>query len=113
MEVTVASASELIDRFEELLSAHGISVPQHSETGADMLSMWKVLERVRAGFRGSPDELRHEYTAGLAAHDLAAKLLDVSQRPQLADLVPHLELLAKGAIDYRDRSEAIQAWLRV
>ncbi|WP_454632778.1 hypothetical protein [Bradyrhizobium cenepequi] len=60
--------------------------------------MWKVLQRVRAGFNGSPDELRHEYTTGLAAHDLAAKMLDVCQLPQFADLVPHLDLLTKGAI---------------
>lgn len=98
MEVTVASASELIDRFEELLATHGISVPKHAQTGADMLSMWKVLERVRTGFNGSPDDLRQEYTTGLAAHDLAAKMLDVSQLPQFSDLVPHLELLAEGAI---------------
>ncbi len=98
MDVTISSASALIDRFENLLLGYGISVPRHPQTGTDMLPMWMILERLRKGFTGTPDELRDEYTAGLAVHDLAAKMLEVHQRPEFADLVPHLEKLAGGAI---------------
>jgi len=37
MQVTTGAASDLVDRFEELLAKHSLSVPRHPETGADML----------------------------------------------------------------------------
>jgi len=37
MEITAKSASDLVVRFEEMLAEHSISVPRHSETGAEML----------------------------------------------------------------------------
>jgi len=98
MDVTIASASVLVDRFEELLLEYGISIPRHPQTGADMLPLWMILERLRTGFAGTPDDLRQNYTAGVAVHDLAAKMLEVHQHPQFVDLVPHLKMLADGAI---------------
>src|SRR5690349_12316378 len=98
MDVTIASASGLVDRFEELLLGYRISIPRHQQTGADMLPLWMILERLRAGFVGTPDDLRRNYTAGVAVHDLAAKMLEVHQYPQFADIAPHLRMLADGAI---------------
>jgi hypothetical protein len=54
MDVTIASASVLVDRFEELLLEYGISIPRHPQTGADMLPLWMILERLRTGFAGTP-----------------------------------------------------------
>ncbi|WP_213775715.1 hypothetical protein [Bradyrhizobium sp. dw_78] len=98
MQVSVGAASDLVDRFEELLATHSISVPRHTETGADMLPFRSILEMVRQGFAGNPDDLRKEYTAALAVHDLAAKLLQVRHLPGFDALIPHLRILAEGAI---------------
>jgi hypothetical protein len=107
MEITAKSASDLVDHFEasdlvdhfeEMLAEHSISVPKHSETGADMLPFRSILDRMRAGFSGTPNELRKEYTAAVAFHDLAAKLLEVREHSQFPDLIPHLKILVEGAI---------------
>jgi hypothetical protein len=63
-----------------------------------MLPFRSILEMVRQGFAGSPDDLRKEYTAALAVHDLAAKLLQVGHLPGFDALAPHLRILAEGAI---------------
>ncbi|ABE62191.1 hypothetical protein Nham_1367 [Nitrobacter hamburgensis X14] len=98
MQVAAGAASDLVDRFEELLAKHSISVPRHAETGADMLPFRSILDRLKAGFSGTPDDLRTDYTAAIAVHDLAAKVLQVKDHPRFRDLLPHLEILAKGAI---------------
>lgn len=98
MQVQIAGVSDLVDSFEELLATHGISIPRHVSTGADMLSLWRILNTIRAGFAGTPDDMRLEYTAGLAVHDLAAKVLAVQEHPDFPTLIPHLEMLVQGAV---------------
>jgi hypothetical protein len=56
------------------------------------------LDRLRAGFSGTSDELRKDYTAAVPVHDLAAKLLEVRDHPQFPALFPHLQILAAGTI---------------
>lgn len=63
-----------------------------------MLSLWRILNTIRAGFAGTPDEMRLEYTAGLAVHDLAAKVLAVEGHPDFPTLIPHMKLLAQGTV---------------
>ena len=78
MQVQLEDASGLADRFEALLETKGVSIPAHASTGADMLPLWHVLKKLREGFSGIPDDLRNEYSAGIAVHDLAAKVLAVA-----------------------------------
>jgi hypothetical protein len=52
MNVTAASASDLVDRFEKMLAERSISVPRHPQTGADMLPFRSILDRLKAGFSG-------------------------------------------------------------
>lgn len=98
MQVQIADASDLVDRFEELLATHNVSISGHASTGADMLPLWRILNTIRAGFAGTPDDMRIEYTAGLAVHDLAAKVLAVEYHLDFPTLIPHLEMLAQGAV---------------
>lgn len=98
MLVDLNDAMSLADRFEALLERKGVSIGAHSSTGADMLPLWYILERIRKGFVGTPDGLRSEYTAGVAVHDLAAKVLAVENHPGFDMLVPHLEMLTSGAV---------------
>jgi hypothetical protein len=98
MLIQLEDALKLADRFEELLEAKGISVPAHASTGADMLPLWHVLKRLREGFTGIPDDLRTEYAAGIAVHDLAAKILAIEGHVNFDMLVPHLRMLTQGAV---------------
>lgn len=98
MQVQITEASDLVDRFEELLATHGVSIPGHASTDADMLSLWRILSKLKAGFAGTPDDMRRDYTAGLAVHDLAAKVMAVESHPEFPTLIPHLRMLAQGAI---------------
>lgn len=98
MEVQVPNASQVVDSFEELMRENGISIPQNPQSGADMLSFWHLLKKVASGFSGTADEVRPQFTAAVASHDLAAKVLEVSQAPDFSQLLPHLELLNKGAV---------------
>jgi hypothetical protein len=98
MQVQIAGASDLVDRFEELLAMHGVSIPVHASTGSDMLPLWRILNTIRTGFAGTPDDMRMEYTAGLAVHDLTAKVMAVEDHPDFPTLIPHLRMLAQGAV---------------
>ena len=98
MDVATASASDLVDQFENLLGEHGISIPSHPITGSDMLPFWSILKRIRDGLADDPEELRGDFTAALAAHDLAAKILEVSDNPHFGQLVPHLRKLSEGTV---------------
>jgi hypothetical protein len=98
VDVKLTFASDLVDRFEELLWGKGISIPQHPQTGSDMLPFWYILKLIKAGFVGTPDELRRNFTAAVAVHDLAAKVLEVSNNAQFDELLPHLKMLANGAV---------------
>jgi hypothetical protein len=98
MNITLASASALVDQFEQLLAAHSISVPKNPQTGADMLPLWQLLQAIRGGALQSSQPDRHQYAAALAAHDLAAKVMEVRNSPQFPKLLPHLQILADGAI---------------
>jgi hypothetical protein len=98
MLIQLDDASKLADRFETLLEAKGISVPAHPSTGADMLPLWYILKRLREGFSGIPDELRGEYASGIAVHDLAAKILAVEAHSDFGMLIPHLDMLTRGAV---------------
>ncbi|ANW03199.1 hypothetical protein LMTR13_26745 [Bradyrhizobium icense] len=66
-----------------------------------MLALWMILERLWTRFAG-PDELRQNYTEGVAIHALATNMLKVHQHSQFVDLVPHLRMLADGAIHLRE-----------
>jgi hypothetical protein len=98
MEIQITDASSIVDKFEDLMSRKGVSVPLHPETGADMMPFWHLLKRTAQGFSGTADELRPEFTAAVAVHDLAAKVLEVSTNPHFDCLLPHLKLLNSGAI---------------
>ncbi|GAB5349055.1 hypothetical protein TMRO357_02728 [Alteriqipengyuania sp. 357] len=98
MQVELYDAMRLADELEELLEDYGISVGAHRSTGADMLSLWRVLERMRLGLPVTPNADRNEYAAGVAVHDLAAKVMAVRDNPAFRQLVPHLAMLAKGAV---------------
>ncbi len=98
MIVDLKDAMRSVDDFEELLTQHGISIPKNPATGADMLAIWSILETLRTGFAGTPDDLKGEYTGGAAVHDLAAKVLAVKNHPDFNMLVPHLELLTQGTV---------------
>ena len=98
MLIPLNNAMATVDAFEELLASKNISIPAHPETGADMLSLYKILERIRTGKSTSPDNLRQENTAGAAVHDLVAKVLMVQKHPDFKMIIPHLEKLADGAV---------------
>jgi hypothetical protein len=98
MNITLASASALVDQFEQLLAVHSISVPKNVQTGADMLPLWRLLQAIRQGALQSSQPDRHQYAAALAVHDLAAKVMEVRNSPQFPKLLPHLQILAGGAI---------------
>jgi len=98
MQVQLEDASRLADRFEALLEAKGVSIPAHDSTGADMLPLWHVLKKLREGFSGIPDDLRNEYSAGIAVHDLAAKVVAIEGHSKFDMLVPHLRMLTRGAV---------------
>lgn len=106
MQIDLNHAIDLVDRFETLLETKGISIGTHPSTGADMLSIWRILERNRKGFIETPDDHCAEYTAGIAIHDLAAKILAVEQHSEFDMLVPHLEMLAVGAVHLTDEPPA-------
>lgn len=98
MQVNLTDAMNLVDRFEALLETKGVSIGAHETTGADMLPLWHILKRIRNGFAGTPDDLQGEYAAGISIHDLAAKVLSVETHSNFDMLVPHLEMLADGAV---------------
>jgi hypothetical protein len=106
VDVQLTNASIIVDRFEELMSTKGVSIPQHPQTGADMLSFWHLLKRTRQGFSGTADAVRSEFTAAVAVHDLAAKVLEISQNPNFERLLPHLRMLNAGAIHLTEESPA-------
>lgn len=109
MIVDLKSAMKTVDDFEELLTQHRISIPRNSATGADMLPIWSILETLRRGFEGTPDDLKGEYTAGAAVHDLAAKVLAVKTHADFEMLLPHLELLAQGAVHLTEQPGIVGA----
>jgi hypothetical protein len=49
MNITLQSASALVDRFEQLLADQLISVPRSLQTDADMLPLWRLLQAIRSG----------------------------------------------------------------
>ncbi|MHC2019982.1 hypothetical protein [Methylobacterium sp. CM6247] len=98
MQVDLNNAMALADRFEALLESNGISIGAHGSTGADMLPLWHILQVIREGFVGLPDDLRAEYAAGIAVHDLAAKVMAVENHKNFATLLPHLKMLTGGAV---------------
>jgi len=106
MEVQLTGASEIVDKFEKLMSSKSVSIPQHPQTGADMLPIWHLLKRISGGISGTPDEVRSEFTAAVAVHDLAAKVLEVSANPDFDHLLPHLRMLNSGAIHLTEEPPA-------
>ncbi|MGY3233314.1 hypothetical protein ACVMAJ_000204 [Bradyrhizobium sp. USDA 4448] len=99
MNITLESASALVDQFEQLLAERSISVPKNQQTGADMLPLWRLLQAIRGGaLQSSSQADRDLYAAALATHDLAAKVIEVRDRPQFSKLLPHLRILADGAV---------------
>ena len=98
MDIHLPNASDIIDKFEALMSQEGISIPRLLETGADMMSVWSLLKLVRQDFSGTADEIRPTFTAAVGAHDLAAKVLEVSGHPDFNKLLPHLQMLNNGVV---------------
>lgn len=98
MEVQLTAAATIVDKFETLMSTNSVSIPRHRETGSDMLPIRYLLQRIREGFSGTADEVRSEFTAAVAVHDLAAKVVEVSNHSDFACLIPHLRMLNDGAI---------------
>lgn len=98
MLVQLENAMQTVDAFEELLLSKGISIPANPSIAADMLPLWQILKHIRGGFNETPDILREEYTAGMAVHDMASKVLAVENHPDFDMLIPHLEMLVEGAV---------------
>ncbi|MFG6500117.1 hypothetical protein [Sulfitobacter sp. 1A15106] len=98
MLVPFKNAMETVDAFEELLASKNISIPKHPESGADTLSLYRILQRIKSGEPTPHEDRRQESTAGAAIHDLAAKVLKVQKHPDFEMLIPHLEKLADGAV---------------
>lgn len=98
MDIQIQFASDVVDQFEELLISHGISIPRHEQTNADMLPLWRIINFVRNKEEVSLDTQRDLFTAGVAMHDLASKVLAVKDSSQFPILLPHLKLLVEGAI---------------
>jgi hypothetical protein len=98
MQVDLKDAAALVDCFEEILQAKNISIPKQSSTNADMLPLWKILKQLRGGFSCMPDDMRTEYSAAVAVHDLAAKVMKIRKHAKFETLIPHLKMLASGAV---------------
>jgi hypothetical protein len=98
MDIRIEFAAEVVDRFEELMLAHGVSIPRHPQTHADMLPLSVILKFIKNNENLSVDLHRALFTAGVAVHDLASKVIEVKDDPQFQTLVPHLKLLVEGAI---------------
>src|SRR5271165_2483799 len=96
--VPFEKAASLIDEFETLLLQYGISIPSNQKTSADMLSVWRLLQYAQDPKRIRPHDPRELLRNGAAAHDLAAKVLEVRQHRDFEKLLPHLKLLSGGAI---------------
>jgi hypothetical protein len=45
MNVAIEFAADIVDRSEELMLKHNISIPQHPQTSADMLPLWQILKQ--------------------------------------------------------------------
>src|SRR6185437_8418848 len=88
----------VVDRFEELMLRHGISIPQHPQTSADMLPLWQILKYLRSGQQMSFDRQRELFFAGVAVHDLSSKVLEVQNNSQFKLLLPHLKMLVEGTV---------------
>lgn len=102
MDVQLTDASTIVDNFETVMSDKGVNIPKHPKTGSDMLPFWYLLRRIQQDFSGTADEVRPEFTAAVAAHDLAAKVVEVSTLPDFPSLIPHLAMLNDGAIHLTD-----------
>jgi len=98
MNITIEFAADVVDRFEELMLKHGISIPQHPQTSADMLPLWQILKYLRSGQQMSFDRQRELFFAGVAVHDLASKVLEVQNNSQFTLLLPHLKMLVEGTV---------------
>jgi hypothetical protein len=98
MNVTIEFAADVVDRFEELMAKHNISIPRHPQTSTDMLPLWQILKQLRIGTKMSFDRQRELFFAGVAVHDLASKVLEVQNDVQFKLLLPHLKMLVEGAI---------------
>jgi hypothetical protein len=97
--IPMLEAAQVVDQFEGVLANHGIDIPRHSETGADMLSFWKILKWIKEnGLRYPGSEEQELFRAALAVHDLAVKVLSVSGNIFFPRLIEHLRLLSKGAV---------------
>lgn len=106
MDIKLADASDIVDKFEALMLHKGVSIPRHPQTGADMLPLWYLLKQVRDGFSGTAGEIRPEFTAAVAVHDLAAKVLEVSADLRFDQLLPHLAMLNAGTIHLTEEPPA-------
>lgn len=106
MDVQLTDASNTVDKFECLMASMEVSIPRHPQTAADMLPFWHLLKRIGLGFSGTADEVRPEFTAAVAAHDLAAKVLEVSANPNFGRLLPHLKMLNEGTIHLTEEPPA-------
>lgn len=85
-------ANEIVDRFINLLSTHGISPPTGQGIEAELLSVTELLDVVRSPSDSTarPDLLA---VAG-GMFDLAAKLLAIETQPEFKEFIPHLKLFA-------------------
>lgn len=96
--VPFETASALIDEFEQLLLTNGISVPRQQTTGADMLSVWHLLQFAENSDQSKPEDSRPLLRHGWAAYDLAARVLQIKTHSDFSKLIPHLKMLNAGAI---------------
>lgn len=98
MEIRTEAAALLVGQFEELLAKYDISVPQHAETEADMLPLWRILKDIKNGLKSNSEDFQQDFVAALAVHDMAAKVLKASTSTHFGELLPHLKMLAGGAV---------------
>lgn len=80
MDVQLTAASDIVDKFDELLASRGISIPRHPQTNADMLPFWYLLKLRTLGDTAWLRE-RHGFWGRTASFQLETLIVEHSKPP--------------------------------
>ena len=111
---TFAQAEVDADRFEEVLTKHGVAIPEDSELRAGCLAIRALRTRREMAERYQDDlaGLRSALQMALGTQHLIRLVLRRAEHPEFGALVPHLRLLTNGSAattvkaDVTDRNAA-------
>ncbi|BBF94341.1 hypothetical protein [Blastochloris tepida] len=98
MDVAIEFAADIVDRFEEFLTENGISIPRHKQSNADMLPLWQILKQTKDGEGLRQTDNYNLFSAAVAVHDFASKILTIKDMPEFSNILPHLRMLSSGAV---------------